>query len=73
MGSLAKQHIPSYFIDAEGALDTEYACAIAGISDITEYFGRKSPTGKGYELPPKFVILMKIFWKRYSVLLREFY
>lgn len=53
MGSLAKQHIPSYFIDAEGALDTEYACAIAGINDITEYFGRKSPTGKGYEVPPK--------------------
>lgn len=53
MGSLAKQQIPSYFIDAENALDTEYACAIAHIDDISEYFGRRSPTGKGYEVVPK--------------------
>jgi len=53
MGSLAKNNIPGYFIDAEGSLNTEYACAIAGINDIEEYFGRKSPTGKGYEILPK--------------------
>ena len=53
MGSLAKQQIPAYFIDSENALDTEYACAIAGIDDVSEYFGRKSPTGKGYEVVPK--------------------
>lgn len=53
LGSLAKKNIPGYFIDSEGSLDTEYACNVAGISDISEYFGRPSPKGKGWEIPPK--------------------
>lgn len=53
LGSLVKENIPGYFLDAEGSLNTEYTCAIAGIDNVEEYFGRKSPTGKGYEIVPK--------------------
>lgn len=53
LGSLVKENIPGYFIDAEGSLNTDYTCSIAGIADVEEYFGRKSPTGKGWEVIPK--------------------
>lgn len=53
MGSLVKENIPGYYLDAEGSLNTDYTCAIANISDVEEYFGRRSPKGKGYEIIPK--------------------
>ena len=75
LGSLAKENIPGYFIDAEGSLNTEYTCAIAGIEDVEEYFGRKSPTGKGYEVLPKIRYtsengMEKVFKFMHRILLR---
>lgn len=53
LGSLVKKNIPGYFIDAENALNTENACAIAGIDNPEEYFGRRSADGKDWEIAPK--------------------
>lgn len=53
LGSLVKRNIPGYFIDAENALNTDNACAIAGIDKPEEYFGRRSANGKGWDIIPK--------------------
>lgn len=53
LGSLVTRNIPGYFIDAENALNTDNACAIAGIDSPEEYFGRRAATGKGWEITPK--------------------
>ena len=53
MGSLVKSGTTGYFVDAESALDIDNACKIAGINDITDYFGLRAYNGKGWEKPPK--------------------
>lgn len=52
LGALAKEKIPGYYIDAENSLDTESACSIMNIDDVSSVFGVRSPTGKGWEVPP---------------------
>lgn len=51
LGALARQRIPGIFFDAEGTLNFEYACRIAGM-DLQEVFGSRSPNGKGWEKQP---------------------
>jgi len=53
MGSLVKSGTTGYFIDAESALDIDNACKIAGIDDITDYFGLRAYNGKSWEKLPK--------------------
>ena len=52
LGALAKEKVPGYYIDAENSLNTESACSIMNIKDISSVFGVRSPTGKGWEIPP---------------------
>ena len=52
LGGLAKEKIPGYYIDSENSLNTESACSIMNIPSVDEVFGVRSPTGKGWEIPP---------------------
>ena len=52
LGGLAHDKIPGYYLDPENSLNTESACSIMNIKSVDEVFGVRSPTGKGWEVPP---------------------